>query len=698
MKAETIHNLQFTKISVLSAVFLVTSYLLLVICVPVSADAATKPTNNLGIVGWWPLNEGTSTIAHDISGYGNNGTLTNMESATDWVAGRKGKALTFDGVDERIDLPNMSSRITGSFTISFWTKVLSDQANERQFFSTYVNSSNEIGVSIASSNKFRFYTGASGSSNNVLDGTNDVELNRWYHVTMVFDDSTKTKSRYIDGVFEASAATTVTIGWPNTVSYISHMPAQSRQMNAVIDDFRIYSKALSPTEVAALYQAGQATRQTVSQSGLAGWWTFDEATSTIAHDFSGQNNAGTLISSPTWTSGKKGSAMQFSSLRYVTVANMPAISNTTISISAWIYPTTYSGYNVIASQRNGCGAASFQVHLDSNTGFLAFWGSNLYISTYKPPLNTWTHVNATFNAGTVTLYANGVQVGSTSGITRDSAQTLFRIGTDGTCGNPFNGKIDDVRIYSRALSDAEISDLYRQNQTEVGGSRETSVSDGLVGYWPFSGKDISWTTGRVYDRSGNNNSGIITSLGTTSAPAAGAIGQALSFDGSTSLITVPYSAVLAPTAGVSFGGWFKTTNKALAQRIVSKTETGGYTLALNEGANCTDLCALVRVGGAYHAVTAPLSSITNNKWHHVMATYDGETSVMYLDGVQTGSNATPSGAIQYATTNPLCIGREPSGTACDQFTDLFNGALDEIRVYNRALSASEVKRLYNLGK
>ena len=668
------------------------------------AEAATKPTNNLGIVGWWPLNEGTSTIAHDISGYGYDGVL----NGSTWTNGKKGKALNFNGSDSRVTVTSTALNKSGSIAISAWIKLPSTSSNNvitirgntsqvvpwAWFY--YMGSTNTLALWNANGN------GASVS--NVIS----VEDSRWHHV-MVSAGSGETIRFYVDGVDVTPVsgnntyldpATSVAIlgTYPFEIGARTHTTGILEDFVGDIDDVRVYNRTITSTEVLALYNSGQVTRQTVSQSGLAGWWTFDEATSTIAHDFSGQNNAGTLISSPTWTSGKKGSAMQFSSLRYVTVANMPAISNTTISVSAWIYPTTYSGYNVIASQRNGCGAASFQVHLDSNTGFLAFWGSNLYISTYKPPLNTWTHVNATFNAGTVTLYANGVQVGSTSGITRDSAQTLFRIGTDGTCGNPFNGKIDDVRVYSRALSDAEISDLYRQNQTEVGGSRETSVSDGLVGYWPFNGKDISWTTGRVYDRSGNNNSGIITSLGTTSAPAAGAIGQALSFNGSTSLITVPYSAVLAPTAGVSFGGWFKTTNKALAQRIVSKTETGGYTLALNEGSNCTDLCALVRVGGAYHAVTAPLSSITNNKWHHVMATYDGETSVMYLDGVQTGSNATPSGAIQYATTNPLCIGREPSGAACDQFTDLFNGALDEIRVYNRALSASEVKRLYNLGK
>ena len=88
------------------------------------AQAATlgKPTNNLGLVGYWNFNEGTSTIATDNSGYGNHGTTSNIShppTATNgWSPGKLGSAITFDGSNDYVSMAKEYTDVTNTFTIA----------------------------------------------------------------------------------------------------------------------------------------------------------------------------------------------------------------------------------------------------------------------------------------------------------------------------------------------------------------------------------------------------------------------------------------------------------------------------------------------------------------------------------------------------------------------------------------------------
>ena len=73
--------------------------------------------------------------------------------------------------------------------------------------------------------------------------------------------------------------------------------------------------------------------------------------------------------------------------------------------------------------------------------------------------------------------------------------------------NFFNGSIDDVRVYNRALSVQEIQQLYAQGAANIDHSNTVALSSGLVGYWTFDGSQTNWTTGKTNDSSGKGNSG-----------------------------------------------------------------------------------------------------------------------------------------------------------------------------------------------
>src|SRR5690606_20608417 len=86
--------------------------------------------------------------------------------------------------------------------------------------------------------------------------------------------------------------------------------------------------------------------------------------------------------------------------------------------------------------------------------------------------------------------------------------------------------------------------------------------------------------------------------------------------------------------------------------------------------------------------------ISNNTWHHVFVTYDGETMKMYLDGTLADENTDPSGNIEYTENTPLCIGEEASTANCEPSTsEALSGQLDDVRLYSRALSADEISDL-----
>jgi hypothetical protein len=97
------------------------------------------------------------------------------------------------------------------------------------------------------------------------------------------------------------------------------------------------------------------------------------------------------------------------------------------------------------------------------------------------------------------------------------------------------------------------------------------------------------------------------------------------------------------------------------------------------------ILAQVRINGSSQNVES--ATVTKNQWHHFVYRYDGENEVIFADGVK-GTNYPKTGSLN-SDVNDGIIGCGTSG-----YTYHFNGAIDEVRIYNRALSAEEIKWLY----
>lgn len=208
---------------------------------------------------------------------------------------------------------------------------------------------------------------------------------------------------------------------------------------------------------------------------------------------------------------------------------------------------------------------------------------------------------------------------------------------------------------------------------------------GLVAYYPFSGNAL--------DNSGNGNDGTVYSATLTTDKFNDA-DKAYSFNGTSSYINIGQKSSLKMTDSISISAWFYVnTISPTYQNIISDhglnqaTAGPGKILRLNYGK------LQFIVGGLYGSTVTPAtyveSSITVSKWYHVVATYDRSLIKLYVNNVLVATKAYS----QSLTVNPnnILIGNSGFGN------EFFNGKMDQIRIYKRAITENEVKALYEEG-
>ena len=199
------------------------------------------------------------------------------------------------------------------------------------------------------------------------------------------------------------------------------------------------------------------------------------------------------------------------------------------------------------------------------------------------------------------------------------------------------------------------------------------VTNGLVAYYSFD-------DGNVTDWSGNNNGFNMGALPSTDTP--GGEGQSLEFDGYASYLQIPYN--LFGGGPWSYNMWFKTTQNATTYRTFFGTNSSdAYMTIYSEG-------KLYIKTGSYNWMTNSISSFFNSQWHMLTITYNGSLASLYIDGVlfevkQNSGLKWPS----------ICTNSYIGGNMAQSTHYFFNGKLDNIRTYSRALTENEIRALYN---
>ncbi len=426
-----------------------------------------------------------------------------------------------------------------------------------------------------------------------------------------------------------------------------------------------------------------------TMTGLAGWWKLDDNTGTNAADSSGNNHPGTLTNGPTWTSGHNGGyAVSFDGVDDVVVTSTPVTTVTdNVSLSAWVYWSGATSSSVAVLYNGNTGANGYGIFIgDNSCGVgskvnILVGGINCNALSSPPTLstNTWTHLVIIRNSGTWTMYVNGVQEAGSGVNTPNVPTTATSIGSNHAGSGTFSGIVDDARIYTRALSTADVLELY------TGG---IDLHNGLVGWWKLD--DGTGTS--AIDSSGSGNTGT---LNNGPGWVDGRKGRAVALDGTNDYISMGTSALTSvDNSDKTVSAWIRKTANS-QKGIVDKDFDSG-------GSNYGGWGLWTQSNGKLWWWTHPSKDLLDNgsqtialgEWTHVAITWSNssQTARFYINGT-LNSTQTDNTIVEKASGSAdLEIGDLRNHLNGGQFA--FDGSIDDVRVYNRALSASEITALY----
>lgn len=598
-------------------------------------------TLNDGLIGYWKLDETSIGTAADSSGYANSLTQHNSPSSSTTVAPLDfvdARSAAFTGVNgNNSTTPYFSSGTMPStlqpsvVTLSAWYRATGTASSGGEI----VSGSNRYGLRVFSSTQIKVVKQSATSTWVELTATAPSPLNgNWHHIAGVITGSGMTA--YFDGAQVGSNTDTAAIFYGTSVNtavnsgsigYLNigrNQDTANYEFSGNIDDVRIYNRALSATEIAAL-AAGGVPATSVGSQTLSG-------SPTVAGDL--------LIAS-----------------------NSLAVGSNTINVGGDLQ--VYSGGFTVSSggfNFNGSGTGNYIYTGGSTLNDLTVSGTGAWTISDQTQVNL--NGDLAISAGTLT---------STPGL-------LLILGAFNKTGGTFTHNSGTVMLASPT------SQTFATNGTTF---NNLVINDGLVGYWPLD----ETTIGTAADMSGYGNSATAynTPASSTSVPTVDFTdARSVSFAKAstqylgTSTSTMP--TVLRPSV-VSLSAWYKATSvDASGSELIS----GNNRYALRVVSN-TQVAVFKQTGsGSWVTLTGTVTNALDGNWHHVAGVITGSGMTLYFDGASVTTNSDTSAIYYTSLTGGVTIGRNPTTTI--QFA---NGNIDEVRIYNRALTAVEVKSLAN---
>ncbi len=401
---------------------------------------------------------------------------------------------------------------------------------------------------------------------------------------------------------------------------------------------------------------------------------FDETAGTDAIDFSGKSNDGILNmgSSGYRVAGKIGGGIHFDgSSDYVAIAASPNLDVTdAISISAWVNVDATGTIMQIVSKYWG----TYSMGLHSNGKFMVSYRNqdstpNTIYGMTTAQTGVWYHVTGVIDSNSdVELYVNGnleaSQAFSGTSIQSQSNRQVS-IGCGGNCNSYyFDGIIDDVRIYNHALASDEVNSLAMILHLKM---------DELSGL-------------KANDSSIYNNDGVLN-MSSVNYWVTGKTGNAIHFNGSSDYVSATSSPSLDVTDAVSISAWVNIDSTGSIMQIVSKY-WGTYSIGVHNNGK-------FRV--SYRNQDSTLNTIYGTTtaqtgvWYHVTGVIDSGGDVeLYVNGNLEASQVFSGTSIQSQSNRQVSIG---CGGNCNDY--YFDGTIDELRIYPRILTSTEVSALYS---
>jgi Concanavalin A-like lectin/glucanases superfamily/IPT/TIG domain len=617
---------------------------------------------------YYKLDEGYGSSSSDATSNHQNLTLVNSPGWTNSAKFGKGLNFTRSSSQYAWTADSSALSLTSDLTLSAWIKPSSNSSGTLYDIAGKWDGSNESYLLAQYGSELRMYIDS--SSNYFTTSGLNLQTGQWYHVAATYSASTQTVKIYVNGA-ERSGSVTGTI--PASIGDDSgrfQLAAEDSSTTATnffdgtIDEVKVFDSAFNADQIKFDLNGGKAVQYGSSAAGQSsdycipgdgascgspvGEWKLDEHTGTSANDTSGNNHPGSLnqMDSASWLSAslcKYGSCLAFNGTnQYAHIGTGPSSVKT---VEFWVNPATTTEHII---DLNG----SAYVRVNSGTiSAPGFSSPTIYVNgraTTALAASVWQYVVVTTDTA---LNASDLDIGRLEG-------------TD-----YFQGSIDDVKMFDYARTPAQIAwDMNRGKP---------------VGLWK-----MNETSGSAYDSSGNGNTGTWNGTGTHYSD--GKFGNAGQFNGSNDYVDVGNGASLNPQY-ISVSAWIKTSATGALDQIFSKdNSSGGRVWQFNRTSNGHIGFAVFNASS--NSGIEGNTNIADGMWHHVAGTWDGSTIRVYVDGHEDGTGVSFSGTLRSGQTNSAFIGRSQNVDP-----GYFQGQIDDVRLYNYALTPEQIRQAMNEG-
>jgi hypothetical protein len=575
--------------------------------------------------------------------------------------------------------PTSTVDLSGNVTLSFWARwntatTHSGNTYAQMFAWNSPSTVNYLDFYLFNG-KLRSQRKAAGGSFTDSRGTINVPSGSWHMITTTIDASSGVQKFFVDGVLDSTSS--VTAAGFTAAGTSTYGESASRTYDGALDDIRSWNRVLSESEVTALHVAGAEVPPVLTLStNLTSLYPLTSDVTDSQGNYNGTNVGVTFANDAVM-----GDVAVFNGGYYTIPKGLPNGITSSYSIGMWLKPDALqsASQTLFMDGQSGSVYSSLQgfivadgrvavYHYPANS---AAGAQNLH-STTALPIGSWTHVTFSWDGSDMRIYFNGVleNTGAMTAIPWNNSQP-FRVGSyQNLAGYSFIGKMSDFRFWTdRALYAADVSQLYL----------EAGLAAGLIHKWSLD-TDGSAAVGSV---------DLVAHTGATHVDNVGSLPQ------TTSGFYPATSISLTPSAGYTISTWFKGLKSA--GNIKQFTggggtgtvgnhagSTGAYDLGIENGEIVTwDQITGWGRSGYYIASDTSL----NTGWHNIVSAYDGTKTTFYVDGVQVGSTVTWAGSptIQVIGSWKNLADRAPADF------------LDDVRVWDRTLSTSNITALFTAG-
>jgi len=627
------------------------------------------------IVGYWMLDEGSGTIASDSSGNGHDGTL---EGDPQWVVGRSGKALQFDGVDDYVDIGlgagDYFSTLNSGFTVAAWINRASTGTNDVIFGAgrnpvgtAAGDNNNGWKLSISSGDVIRFTTLG------IQDYTSSlgVPVGEWVHVAATFTEGGTEAKIYVNGNLEQTIVGSSPANPADGLYAIGFGATWELEFfDGLLDEVRVYDHVLTAPEILAAMEGGKGYPYVLNPypedgASVANTWvslSWKAGDFAVSHDvYIGDNfddvNDGTRDSDV--FQGNQDLGLEF----YIT------------GFAPYAYPeglipgTTY--YWRIDEVNDA----------DPNSP----WKGDVWSFTV-PPKKAYNPVP---DDGSKYLAAEVTTLNWTAGFGAKLHTIYFGDDFD-TVANATGGTQQSTASYTTESLELDKTYYWRVDQfdgtvTHTGDvwsfttQPEILISDpNLVGWWKFD----EGMGSIALDWSGHDNHGTLVN-DPTWVP--GYDGDALEFDGTNDTVRLSTGPALAGQTDLSVAAWIKTS--ADSAGVIIQQRNGGYNGEYRLMVNGNGQLDFMLYGDSdYQYTFVTTKTVNDDNWHHVVAIRQGQDGYIYVDG---RLEASETGTIRNLdSTIQVAIGADIRDSV-----NYFNGTMDDVRIYNKALMEDDIKQV-----